>query len=64
MLMTLWTKTALSSDQSHILGVFEDENSWSLMYNIYADKLLGTGLLSQSVSESRAVNSIPVFTEA
>ena len=40
----------MSSDGSHILGFYGEENSSSLLYNIYADRLLGTGLISQSVS--------------
>ena len=34
----------------HLLGAYGDEKSWALMYNVYADKLLGTGMLSESVS--------------
>ena len=50
-LLREWTSLAMSSDQSHILGFYGEENSTSLLYNIYADRLLGTGLFSQSVGD-------------
>ena len=45
-----WVSLALSSDKSRILGFYNDESSDSLLYNIYADRLLGTNLIPQSVS--------------
>ena len=48
--MEKWQSLALSSDQQSILATFGVEDSWSLMYNLYADLLLGTGLVPQSVS--------------
>ena len=46
---------ALSSDKTHFIGATGEEESWALMYNIYADKLLGTNLLSE------AVCSLPIY---
>ncbi|KAJ3489051.1 hypothetical protein NLI96_g2424 [Meripilus lineatus] len=45
-----WRASALSSDQSHILANFGDSgDSWSLMYNLYADKLLGTKVVGDDI---------------
>ncbi|KAI0335017.1 DUF1793-domain-containing protein [Cubamyces sp. BRFM 1775] len=44
-----WQSLATSSDQQHILGTYGNQNSWALMYNIYADLLLGTNLISQTL---------------
>ncbi|KAH9892777.1 DUF1793-domain-containing protein [Cubamyces lactineus] len=44
-----WQSLATSSDQQHILGTYGDQNSWALMYNIYADLLLGTNIVSQTL---------------
>ena len=46
-----WLSLVMSSDQSHILGFYGEESSTSLLYNIYADRLLGTSLISQTVSD-------------
>ncbi|RDX42058.1 hypothetical protein OH76DRAFT_146300 [Lentinus brumalis] len=48
-LTSSWLALAQSSDQQHLLGQFADESSWAMMYNIYADLLLGTNLISQGV---------------
>lgn len=45
-----WHSLALSSDGSHFLEAFGDEKSWALMYNMYADRLLDTGIVNQTVS--------------
>ena len=45
-----WKPLALSSDQKRVLETFGVEDSWSLTYNLYADLLLGTGLVPQLVS--------------
>ncbi|KAI0335016.1 DUF1793-domain-containing protein [Cubamyces sp. BRFM 1775] len=44
-----WQSLATSSDQQHILGIYGNQNSWALMYNIYADLLLGTNIVSQTL---------------
>ena len=46
-----WLSLAESSSQQHLLGVYGDQQSWALLYNIYADLLLGTNLIPQTVSE-------------
>lgn len=50
MLMDQWLSTALSSSKQRILGILGEEDSWGLMYNLYADVLLGTNLVPKSVS--------------
>ena len=50
-LIQSWQSLALSSDQSHLLRSYGDQQSWALIYNMYSDKLLGTNLVSQSVRE-------------
>ncbi|OCH88863.1 DUF1793-domain-containing protein [Obba rivulosa] len=47
-----WESLALSSDQQHLLLDYGDESSWALVYNLYADRLLGTNLVNSSVCES------------
>ncbi|KAL7281458.1 hypothetical protein ACG7TL_004773 [Trametes sanguinea] len=42
-----WQSLATSADQNHILGFYGNQQSWALMYNIYADRLLGTNIVSQ-----------------
>ncbi|KAH9942418.1 uncharacterized protein BXZ73DRAFT_40863 [Epithele typhae] len=44
-----WLSLALSSDKSRILGKYNDESSSSLMYNLFADRWLGTGLVSEDL---------------
>ncbi|KAH9942417.1 uncharacterized protein BXZ73DRAFT_41258 [Epithele typhae] len=44
-----WLSLAVSSDKPHLLGTYNDESSSSLMYNLFADRWLGTGLISQNV---------------
>ena len=48
--MEKWQSLALSSDQQSILATFGVEDSWSLMYNLFADKMLGLDFVPQSVS--------------
>ena len=52
-LFSSWKSLAEAPDQSHLLGVYGNEQSWALMYNLYADKLLGTNVVPQSVSGTR-----------
>ena len=40
---------ATSSDGSRLLGKYGDQQSWSSMYNIFADKMLGLSFVPQSV---------------
>ncbi|KAI0759823.1 hypothetical protein BD413DRAFT_495995 [Trametes elegans] len=47
-LFNAWQSLALSSDKQHILGTYGSQQSWALMYNLYADLLLGTNLVNQT----------------
>ena len=50
-LIDSWQSLALSADKTHILTLYGDpQSSWSLSYNLYADRLLGTNLVPSSVS--------------
>jgi hypothetical protein len=44
-----WKGLALSSDQ-HLLAVYQQPNSWTLGYNLFADVWLGINLVEPSVS--------------
>ncbi|KAI0705088.1 hypothetical protein C8T65DRAFT_577862 [Cerioporus squamosus] len=62
-----WQSLAESSTQQHLLGVYGDQQSWALLYNIYADLLLGTKLVPQSILEGQTqfygslLTTAPVF---
>ncbi|RPD75342.1 hypothetical protein L226DRAFT_534905 [Lentinus tigrinus ALCF2SS1-7] len=62
-----WLSLAESSSQQHLLGVYGDQQSWALLYNIYADLLLGTNLIPQSIIEGQTqfygslLTTAPVF---
>ncbi|KAH9993299.1 hypothetical protein BJV74DRAFT_916837 [Russula compacta] len=43
-----WKNLALSSDQ-HLLAVYQQNDSWTLGYNLFADVWLGTNLVDSSV---------------
>ena len=47
-----WLSLALSSDQQHLLGQYNDESSWAMLYNVYADLLLQTNLIPTDVCRS------------
>ncbi|KLO07475.1 hypothetical protein SCHPADRAFT_881683 [Schizopora paradoxa] len=47
--MQVWLDGALSQDHSHLLSSFGDQDSNGLVYNVYADKLLGLGLIPSTV---------------
>ena len=49
--MESWQSLALSADKTHILALYGDpQTSWSLSYNLYADRLLGTNIVPPPVS--------------
>lgn len=48
--MQVWLDGALSQDHSRLLSSFGDQTSDGLIYNMYADKLLGLGLIPSNVS--------------
>ncbi|EIW62884.1 DUF1793-domain-containing protein [Trametes versicolor FP-101664 SS1] len=62
-----WQSLALSSDQKHLLRVYNDQTSWALMYNLYADRLLGTNLVSDTILQGQTayyetqLSSVPAF---
>ncbi|PIL35870.1 hypothetical protein GSI_01530 [Ganoderma sinense ZZ0214-1] len=49
-LLTSWLSLATSSGGSRLLGSYGNQQSWSLMYNLFADKMLGLNFVSQSAS--------------
>ncbi|KAM5540214.1 hypothetical protein V8D89_006033 [Ganoderma adspersum] len=48
-LFNSWLSLATSSSGSHLLGGFGNQQSWSLMYNLFADKMLGLNFVTQPV---------------
>ncbi|KAI0358680.1 DUF1793-domain-containing protein [Trametes cingulata] len=62
-----WQSLALSTDQKHILGTYGNQQSWALMYNLYADRLLGTNIVNQALLQGQTafyntlLQSAPVF---
>ncbi|KAI0793185.1 hypothetical protein C8Q75DRAFT_548169 [Abortiporus biennis] len=44
-----WQILALSSDLSHIVADYGDDGSWTLAYNLFADRLLQTKLVSDNI---------------
>ena len=49
-LLSSWLSLATSSGGSRLLGSYGNQQSWTLMYNLFADKLLGLNFVAQSVS--------------
>ncbi|KAI0829800.1 DUF1793-domain-containing protein [Trametes gibbosa] len=62
-----WESLALSANRQHILGVYGNQVSWALMYNMYADRLLGTSLVNDTLLQSQTafykslLSSVPTF---
>ncbi|KAI0278710.1 hypothetical protein BGY98DRAFT_1186437 [Russula aff. rugulosa BPL654] len=48
-----WKSLALSSDQ-HLFAVYEQSDSWTLGYNLFADVWLGTNLVESSVYDGHS----------
>jgi len=48
-----WLNLAYSGDKSHVTLEYGDNQSWGLLYNLYADKLLGTNLFPASVYQTQ-----------
>ncbi|EMD35396.1 hypothetical protein CERSUDRAFT_66560 [Gelatoporia subvermispora B] len=48
-----WTRLALSFDQQHVVAKYGEESSWTLLYNLYADKLLGFNLVNSSIYDKQ-----------
>ena len=49
-LLNSFLSLATSYSGSRLLGNYGDQQSWSLMYNLFADKMLGLNFVPQSVS--------------
>ena len=47
--MQEWTAVGFAGG-SHVVANLSDGSSWALPYNFFADKWLGTGLVSDAVS--------------
>ncbi|KAI0372113.1 DUF1793-domain-containing protein [Pilatotrama ljubarskyi] len=52
-LVSSWTGFAVSSDGSHLLGIYGEQSSWALLYNLYADRLIGTDIVGQDVLQGQ-----------
>ncbi|KAM5534567.1 hypothetical protein V8D89_011771 [Ganoderma adspersum] len=52
-LLSSWLFLATSLSGSRLLGDYGDQQSWSLMYNLFADKLLGLDFVPQSVIDTQ-----------
>nr|VWO99943.1 Hypoxanthine-guanine phosphoribosyltransferase [Ganoderma boninense] len=48
-MLSSWLSLASSSGGSHLLGSYGSQQSWSLMYNLFAEKLLGLNFVAQPV---------------
>ncbi|KAF9784530.1 hypothetical protein BJ322DRAFT_1109249 [Thelephora terrestris] len=48
-----WQNVALSSDKSHYTLSYKDDPSWTLLYNLYADRLLGFNMFPPSVHNTQ-----------
>ncbi|PIL35889.1 hypothetical protein GSI_01549 [Ganoderma sinense ZZ0214-1] len=64
-LFNSWLSLATSSSGSRLLGGYGNQQSWSLMYNLFADKMLGLNFVPQSVidMQTQYLNSL-LATEA
>ncbi|TCD59771.1 hypothetical protein EIP91_011516 [Steccherinum ochraceum] len=51
-LLQTWQTSALSTDGTHLLATYGDQSSWTLPYNLYADKLLQTNLVNGNLYSS------------
>ncbi|OCH91418.1 hypothetical protein OBBRIDRAFT_886945 [Obba rivulosa] len=61
-LITEWESLALDSDRQHLLLDYADDTSWGLMYNLYADRLLGFNLVNSSIyaAQTTFYEALPV----
>ncbi|KAF9790927.1 hypothetical protein BJ322DRAFT_417052 [Thelephora terrestris] len=48
-----WQSIALSIDKSHYTLSYRNDPSWGLLYNLYADRLLGFNMFPQSVYDTQ-----------
>ncbi|KAH8976572.1 hypothetical protein EDB86DRAFT_3024004 [Lactarius hatsudake] len=50
---TTWKNLALGADQ-HVLAQYQNESSWSLGHNMFADHWLKTGLISEAILDAHS----------
>ncbi|KAI0930164.1 hypothetical protein AcV5_006948 [Taiwanofungus camphoratus] len=55
---------ALSSDQEHLLLSYGEANSWALMYNLFADRLLRMNLVSETIYDHQEAFYQSLFASA
>ncbi|TFY68763.1 hypothetical protein EVG20_g3433 [Dentipellis fragilis] len=53
-LVQQWQAQALSSDKTHLLATYGNQDTSTIAYNLFADKWLGTNLVDQSVYEAQS----------
>ncbi|KAH9915051.1 uncharacterized protein BXZ73DRAFT_106359 [Epithele typhae] len=53
-LMNQWRSLSISDNAKHFLGRYGVQNSRSLLYNLYADRLLNTSVVPQSLLDGQA----------
>ncbi|KAA1474523.1 hypothetical protein DENSPDRAFT_860385 [Dentipellis sp. KUC8613] len=53
-LVQQWQAQALSSDKTHLLAAYGQQDTSTIAYNLFADKWLGTNLVDQSVYEAQS----------
>ncbi|PIL35880.1 hypothetical protein GSI_01540 [Ganoderma sinense ZZ0214-1] len=63
-LFSTWLSLATSSGGSRLLGSYGDQQSWSTMYNLFADKLLGLDFVTQSVIDMQTQYLSSLLTTA
>nr|VWP00989.1 Uncharacterized protein [Ganoderma boninense] len=63
-LFSTWLSLATSSGGSRLLGSYGNQQSWSTMYNLFADKLLGLNFVTQSVIDMQTQYLSSLLTTA
>ena len=49
---------SFAAPQGHLVSSYNELSSWALIYNLFADKLLGTGLVDDSVRKLIFVGAV------
>ena len=63
-LLAQWKSEALSSDEGHLLANFGDSDaSYTIAYNLFWDRLLDTGLISDTVGILTEIQRLPVIID-
>ncbi|TCD67966.1 hypothetical protein EIP91_011767 [Steccherinum ochraceum] len=63
-LLKAWNGMGVSQDGHHVLAKYGDQNSWTLPYNFYADKLLQTNVIDNSFYSSETTFLKSLFSSA